>query len=717
MTSYTLHKIITLWGLFLITMLSACGTTPSVEKNIREPEFTGMTIKEKETTLKPVFNLSVNTEVIYSIALSRDGRYIAFGRTNLVELWDTFKSGEGETIESGGMRDVTSLQFSSDGRFLAIGGYRTIEIWNISVGVGFKPALHKRIDGYGDYITTMTFSPDSRFLAAGSRGTVHSIRIWDVNSGREAKTLEWDWKYADEVKAIAFSHDGLVLASVAKDNIVRIWNLRTGTVEKSLNKDRTDIPVSIGFSQDNQVLTAGTAHGQVVLWRLSDGAVLRRIDAHKGSISSITFSKDEKNIISAGADQKVRLWDVATGTLRETKQIDQLNRRLMLTDDGQTLLAVNSRGISLHRLFEAGGMPPMIAILYLKDQQVINKPVLSISAKIVDNKGINDVVLELNGNEITEGDKGVRDLKIKPAGEKRELDLTWDLSLKRGANQITVIAYDTENLVARKSIEINYVEERGEVWGVVIGISQYKHIEGLRYADNDARAIYDYLTKDNGIPASHITFLANEEATLQRIKDVLGVEIKGNAREKDTVIIYFAGHGASEPDRDSPDGDGMEKYFLTYDSDPQRLYSTALPMQEMARMFSRIDSERIVLIQDTCYSGSSGGRTIQTASVRASISDTYLNRITKGKGRVIITASKANEVSMEKDSLGHGIFTYYLLEALRYGDNDHDGMITTGEIYRYVSEKVPEDTRGNQHPVKKGEEVEGEIVIGKVRGE
>lgn len=82
---------------------------------------------------------------------------------------------------------------------------------------------------------------------------------------------------------------------------------------------------------------------------------------------------------------------------------------------------------------------------------------------------------------------------------------------------------------------------------------------------------------------------------------------------------------------------------------------------------------------------------------------------------MILTASDSNEVSVEKDELGHGVFTYYLLEALRgKGDLDGDGLITLDEVYRYVSMKVPQATEQGQHPVKKGEMV-GEIILGMVR--
>ena len=70
---------------------------------------------------------------------------------------------------------------------------------------------------------------------------------------------------------------------------------------------------------------------------------------------------------------------------------------------------------------------------------------------------------------------------------------------------------------------------------------------------------------------------------------------------------------------------------------------------------------------------------------------------------------------VEREDLGHGVFTYYLLEGLRgSADTDHDGIITVDEAYGYVSRKVPEVTGQNQHPVKKGE-VEGQLVLGQVK--
>ncbi|MCK7469824.1 MAG: hypothetical protein MZU95_02755 [Desulfomicrobium escambiense] len=89
--------------------------------------------------------------------------------------------------------------------------------------------------------------------------------------------------------------------------------------------------------------------------------------------------------------------------------------------------------------------------------------------------------------------------------------------------------------------------------------------------------------------------------------------------------------------------------------------------------------------------------------MRANIGDGYLERVAGGRGKVIITASSANEVSVEKDELQHGVFTYYLLEGLRgKADTDRDGMVTVDEAYRYVYDQVPQGHRPGAAPGPEG---------------
>ena len=74
---------------------------------------------------------------------------------------------------------------------------------------------------------------------------------------------------------------------------------------------------------------------------------------------------------------------------------------------------------------------------------------------------------------------------------------------------------------------------------------------------------------------------------------------------------------------------------------------------------------------------------------------------------------------MELPELGHGIFTYYLLQGLNgAADLNKDGIVTVQELYEYVEQQVTQKSRsvgGNQHPVMKGE-LEGVLPLVKVKG-
>lgn len=252
----------------------------------------------------------------------------------------------------------------------------------------------------------------------------------------------------------------------------------------------------------------------------------------------------------------------------------------------------------------------------------------------------------------------------------------------------------------------------GETWAVIIGINKYANFQPLKYAVDDAREFYRYLVEVNKVSKDKIWLMLDEEATLDKIRSILGTRLRRSAGKEDTVIIFWAGHGAIESDSTSVDGDGLEKYILPHNADIKDLYTSAMPMVEIARIFQRISSERLVFITDTCYSGATGGRTVPVLGVRTNISGAFLERISQGRGRVVLTASDANEVTVESDDLRHGVFTYYLLEGLRgKADLDGNGIITVDEVYRYVSIKVPQATGQEQHPVRKGEMM-GEIILG-----
>jgi hypothetical protein len=381
-----------------------------------------------------------------------------------------------------------------------------------------------------------------------------------------------------------------------------------------------------------------------------------------------------------------------TGLLeKELAEKEQTEKDLL------TKLAVSAKG------------PPVIVIASPEDGCEVEAKMIHLAGAAEDDRGLGQLEILVN-NRPLEGETG-RGIVLQEKAYPKRLIFRKRIPLEAGQNTITVRAVDTDGLVAEKKLTVRKREIGKNVWAVVIGVNDYPHLRKLRYAVDDAKAFYEHLVHYNKIPAENVTLLLDQEADLTKLRSTLGTHLKNKAGKEDMVILYFAGHGATEKDVLSPDGDGLEKYLLPYNADPQDLYATAVPMEEISRIFNRIRAERLVFIADSCYSGASGGRTISLTGVRANISDAFLDRISRGKGRIILTASGANEVSCENDKLKHGIFTYFLLEGLRgKADADQDSVVTVDEAYGYLSKHVPQATGQEQHPVKKGT-VEGRLVL------
>jgi hypothetical protein len=419
--------------------------------------------------------------------------------------------------------------------------------------------------------------------------------------------------------------------------------------------------------------------------------------------------KEPPGIKENGKEKKIEeLTEKLQKALQAIKELEEMKKKLEEREEKEAKLLARLENLEEERSRQAKNLP-MIAVAYPKDGLTLDSEYVNLYGMAEHEKGITRFEILVNKKLVVS--KGQRDLPVLPK-DRRKIEFSERIRLQEGQNTISIYVQGTGGLTSEKNISIQLAKKREKVFGVVIGINKYKNFPSLKYAANDAREFYRYLTEVNQVPKDHVWLILDEEATLDKFRSTLGTLLRRSAGKDDTVIIFLAGHGATEQDPSSLDGDGLEKYILPYNADPKDLYASALPMSEVSRIFQRISSERLVFIGDTCYSGASGGRTIFAGGTRANVSGAFLERLSQGKGRVIITASDANEVSVERDELKHGVFTYYLLEGLRgKADLDKDGVITVDEVYRYVSMKVPQATGQNQHPVKKGETT-GQIILG-----
>ncbi|MGH7356597.1 MAG: caspase family protein [Candidatus Rokuibacteriota bacterium] len=375
---------------------------------------------------------------------------------------------------------------------------------------------------------------------------------------------------------------------------------------------------------------------------------------------------------------------------------------------------------------------PKITINYPAEGARLDRSEIEILGSVTDNVAVDRVLVSVNGRMVTMSS----DQAMSPRGHS----IRTTVALRPGENVIEVSAVDKAGNMSQVVRSVTLTTTTAEAvapqqpapsaplkrdqWAVVIGVSNYDNasIPRLKYSVSDADAFYRTLIGSMDLKKENVILLtdrADKKPTLKNIKWALGTFLSRAAQKNDTVYVFFAGHGAPEADPRGIERDGLSKYLIPQDADPDDLYSTALAMDEIQTIFSRIEADRIVVFLDACYSGAGGGRTFAAKSTRAgTVDDQFLDRLARTRGRAIVTASRTNEVSFELAELGHGIFTYYLIEGLQgKADLNRDGIVTLPELYQYLEEQVTKRSRavgGNQHPVMKGE-MEGVLPLTRVR--
>jgi hypothetical protein len=242
---------------------------------------------------------------------------------------------------------------------------------------------------------------------------------------------------------------------------------------------------------------------------------------------------------------------------------------------------------------------------------------------------------------------------------------------------------------AQPVLSIRDANDGPQTFAMIVGISKYKYVRPLTYADKDAELFRDFMRSPAGgnVSNDNIFFLLNEQASNSNfwIKGFQWLRTK-TLKKGDRLFIYMAGHGDAI--------DENQFFFLGYDCNPRgdkNNYLVAGAIQ-LFNLKLKIASEtakgvEVFFIMDACRSNELPGGSKGQQSLSNAISE-------KKAGEIIMLAASAGQSSLEDATIGsgNGLFTYYLINGL-LGIADSTGTIDNrvsfSEIENYVSNAVP----------------------------
>jgi Ni,Fe-hydrogenase maturation factor len=443
---------------------------------------------------------------------------------------------------------------------------------------------------------------------------------------------------------------------------------------------RQDLPApcfALAFSADGRWLMAGLGDGTLRWLRASDGEEV--LAFYNEGRAWVAWTPEGRYSAGDGGEALVG-WHVNRGADRAAEMLPLARLAERHFDPQAVLAALQPARAELRQVADPRlGLrePPLVEL----SGPGMVKAEVSLRLRVRERSGgFDELRLYLNDKLVEARAAG----SLRRRGEWLEAE--WTARLQAGDNRLRAVALSrdrTESAPAELELVLAQAPRRSSLHALAIGINRYRNgALNLSYSVTDARGMAKLLREAGGALFSSVSVQELFDAEATKAGILAQLKALEATQPDDVVVVYLAGHGETV---------GDEWFFVPHElaqpERPELLRQAGLSSGELAQALRRMPARKVVVLIDACKSGAAAG------SFRGLEERRLLAQLSRSTGTHLIAASTKEQLASELDQLGHGVFTFVLLEGLRGKAAGGGQDVTARKLMVYVEQALPELTK------------------------
>ncbi|QDS92790.1 WD domain, G-beta repeat [Roseimaritima multifibrata] len=284
-----------------------------------------------QTVLQQPVVVSGRASAASSLAASPWAPLVAVGGQKQIVLYNT------DTLQLAGVLPfpeglVHSLRFSRDGGFIIAGGGEGAALGIVAV---YDVKTGDRLAVVGDELDAVLGADvNDKMTQIALGGPQKMLRIYDLGSGELLFDIK---KHTDWIYDVAFSPDGILLASCDRAAGLMVWEADTGRNYLNLTDHKGPIN-ALAWRDDSNVLATASDDGTVKLFEMNDGKAIKSLNAHGGGVMDVAFDHQGR-LVTCGKDNRVKLWDATGKEIANFPAMAEDVLEVTITHDGKRVIA------------------------------------------------------------------------------------------------------------------------------------------------------------------------------------------------------------------------------------------------------------------------------------------------------------------------------------------------------------------------------------------